>query len=172
MGRVSTDRRDPWDIAPLPVGHPDSASLLRAYYDDIVSRYHGRRVTGEEVDAVLAEEPSDDLTAPTGHFVVGRYGGRPAGCVGLRVLASGTAELTRLFVHPEARGTGGGARLLAAAEHAAREVLGARVIRLDTRGDLVEARALYARCGYTEIPDYNGAKYAEHWFEKRLGPRP
>ncbi|WP_344321595.1 GNAT family N-acetyltransferase [Streptomyces macrosporus] len=160
-----------WDIAPLPVGHPDSAALLRAYYDDIVGRHHGRPVTDAELDEVLAEEPSDDLTAPTGHFLVGRYGGRPAGCVGLRVLDAETAELTRLFVRPEARGTGGGRRLLEAAERAAREVLGARVMRLDTRGDLVEARALYARSGYAEIPDYNGARYAEHWFEKRLDER-
>ena len=166
MGRVSTDR---WHAAPLPVGHPDAVALLRAYYDDIVSRYLGRRAADAEIDAALAEEPSDDLTAPTGHFLVGRYGGRPAGCVGVRLLDAGTAEPKRLFVRPEARGTGGGTRLLAAAERAARDVLGARVVRLDTRGDLIEARALYARHGYAEIPDYNGAKYAEHWFEKRLG---
>ncbi|MFP8883058.1 GNAT family N-acetyltransferase [Streptomyces mangrovi] len=169
---MNDGRPDPWNIAPLPVGHPDSAALLRAYYDDIVGRYHGRRATREEVDAALAEEPSDDLAPPTGHFLVGRWEGRPAGCAGLRLLEGRTAELTRLFVLPGARGTGGGARLLAAAERAAAEVLGARVIRLDTRADLVEARALYARGGYTEIPDYNGGKYADHWFEKRLSPSP
>ncbi|WP_093656295.1 GNAT family N-acetyltransferase [Streptomyces radiopugnans] len=170
MGHVDTERRELWDIAPLPVGHPEAAALLRAYYEDIVGRYHGRRAREEEVDAALAEEPSDDLARPTGHFLVGRWEGRPAGCAGLRVLDERTAELTRLFVLPGARGTGGGARLLAAAERAAAEVLGARVIRLDTRADLVEARALYARHGYTEIPDYNGGKYADHWFEKRIGP--
>jgi len=159
---------DLWTVAPLSVGHPESAALLRAYYEDIVSRYHGRPVTDAEIDRVLAEEPSDDLTAPTGHFLVGWFGGRPAGCVGLRVLDPATAELTRLFVRPGARGTGGGGRLLAAAERAAREVIGARAIRLDTRGDLVEARALYARHGYAEIPDYNGSQYADHWFEKSL----
>ncbi len=65
-------------------------------------------------------------------------------------------------------GPGGGRRLLEAVERAAREFLGARAVRLDTRGDLVEARALYARSGYAEIPDYNGEKYADHWFEKIL----
>lgn len=169
---MNDGRPGSWTIAPLPVGHPDSAALLRAYYDDIVGRYHGRRATREEVDAALAEEPSDDLAPPTGHFLVGRWEGRPAGCAGLRLLEERTAELTRLFVLPGARGTGGGARLLAAAERAAAEVLDARVVRLDTRADLVEARALYARGGYAEIPDYNGGKYADHWFEKRLSPSP
>ncbi|WP_245640962.1 GNAT family N-acetyltransferase [Streptomyces megasporus] len=159
---------DRWNIEPLSVAHPDSVALLRAYYDDIVGRYHGRRVTDVELDAVLAEEPSDDLAAPTGLFLVGRYDGRPSGCVGLRALDAETAEVKRLFVRPEARGSGGGRRLLEAVERAAREFLGARAVRLDTRGDLVEARALYARSGYAEIPDYNGEKYADHWFEKIL----
>jgi GNAT superfamily N-acetyltransferase len=157
-----------WNITAFPVSHPESAALLRQYYEDIVSRYYGRQVGGAEIDDVLAEFPSDDLTAPTGHFLVGRYDGRPAGCVGLRVLDPDTAELTRLFVHPASRGTGGGGWLLSAAESAAREVLGASVIRLDTRKDLIEARALYAKHGYAEIPDFNdGREYADHWFEKK-----
>ena len=41
-------------------------------------------------------------------------------------------------------------------------------MRLDTRNDLVEARALYAKHGFAEIDRYNDAVYAEHWFEKRL----
>ncbi|WP_428833194.1 hypothetical protein [Micromonospora coerulea] len=48
---------------------------------------------------------------------------------------------------------------------------GADRIRLDTRDDLIEARALYARHGYVEIPAYNAGRYAEHWFEKLLPSR-
>ncbi|PWU62123.1 GNAT family N-acetyltransferase, partial [Micromonospora globispora] len=48
---------------------------------------------------------------------------------------------------------------------------GADRIRLDTRADLVEARALYARHGYVEIPAFNDGQYAEHWFEKTLPTR-
>jgi hypothetical protein len=57
--------------------------------------------------------------------------------------------------------------LVAAGLVAARD-LGADVLRLDTRHDLVEARALYAECGYTEIAPYSNSPYAEHWFEKKL----
>lgn len=41
-------------------------------------------------------------------------------------------------------------------------------MRLDVRGDLVEARAMYARLGYREVPRFNDHAYVEHWFEKRL----
>jgi hypothetical protein len=44
----------------------------------------------------------------------------------------------------------------------------ARVMRLDTRRDLVEARALYAAHGYAEIPAYSSGPYADHWYEKHL----
>jgi GNAT superfamily N-acetyltransferase len=157
-----------WKVAPLPVSHPESAALIRQYYADIAGRYYGRAVSTAELDEILDEFSSDDLTAPTGHFLVGRYDDRPAGSAGLRVLDPETAELTRVYVRPEARGTGGGGALLAAVELAAREVLGASVIRLDTRDDLVEARGLYAKHGYTEIPAYNNGEYADHWFEKKL----
>jgi GNAT superfamily N-acetyltransferase len=157
-----------WVVTPLPVSHPESVALIAQYYDDIVSRYYGRPVTAVELDAVLAEFTSDDLTAPTGHFLVGWYGGRPAGCSGLRVLDPETAELTRVYIRPGARGTGGGGQLLAAVELAARDILGASVIRLDTRKDLIEARGLYAKHGYTEIPAYNSDQYADHWFQKKL----
>jgi len=52
-------------------------------------------------------------------------------------------------VYEGMRGRGGAPRLVTAAEEAAR-ALGARTMVLDTRHDLVEARALYARLGYAE----------------------
>ena len=42
-------------------------------------------------------------------------------------------------------------------------------LRLDTNRTLLEARALYARNGYVEIPRYNENPYADYWYEKRLG---
>ena len=57
--------------------------------------------------------------------------------------------------------------LVRAAEDAAR-ALGAGRLILDTRHDLVEARALYARLGYAETAPHNDDPYAEHWFAKAL----
>ncbi|MFE0515827.1 GNAT family N-acetyltransferase, partial [Streptomyces sp. NPDC058964] len=75
---------------------------------------------------------------------------------------------TRVVVYEALRGKGAAALLVGAAEDAARD-LGATRIVLDTRSDLVEARALYARLGYRETEPHNDDKYAEHWFSKRLG---
>jgi GNAT superfamily N-acetyltransferase len=100
-------------------------------------------------------------------LLVARYDGEPAGNAGVRLLDKDTAELKRVFLLPGARGRGGAALLVAAAEDTARE-LGATRIVLDTRRDLVEARALYARLGYTETEPHNDDRYAEHWFGKSL----
>ncbi|MEU8778160.1 GNAT family N-acetyltransferase [Streptomyces sp. NPDC048606] len=152
-------------------GTPEATALRRAYYAEVAGRYWKRSATEAEIDQGMIDDPADDLTPPTGAFVVGRYAGAPLACAGIRLLDARTAELTRVYVDPRARGTGGGAALLAALEEAGR-ALGAERVRLDTRSDLVEARALYARHGYREIPAYNDGPYAEHWFEKPLVPGP
>ncbi|MEE6311910.1 GNAT family N-acetyltransferase [Plantactinospora veratri] len=156
-----------WTVRAEPVDGPVAGALLRDYYTEIVSRYHQRPATDAEVDQVLVEECSDDLTLPTGLFLVGWFDGEPAGCAGVRLDALPYAEVTRVFVRPGARRSGGGARLLAAVEEAA-AAHGATTMRLDTRHDLVEARALYAGHGYREVPAYSTSPYADHWFEKRL----
>ncbi len=165
---------EPWTITPEPVNGPVGTALLREYYTEIVHRYHqarhGRNAAPAEIDQALADEPSGHLAPPKGEFLVARCDGVLAGCAGVHLLAPGTAELARVFVRPAARRRGGARRLVAAAEQTASRALGAALLRLDTRHDLVEARALYARMGYAEIPAYNDSPYAGHWFEKSLTP--
>jgi GNAT superfamily N-acetyltransferase len=161
-------------VAAEAVDSADAVGLLRAYFTELASRHTGRDATDAEVDAAQAEKPSADLAPPTGTFLILRDGSQPVGCAGVRVLSTEIVELTRLFVLPVARGRGAGSQLLAAAEQTGRE-LGALAMRLDTRSDLVEARALYASSGYVEIPAYSAVPYADHWFEKDLtapGERP
>ncbi|WP_349877088.1 GNAT family N-acetyltransferase [Micromonospora sp. HUAS YX12] len=148
---------------------PDAMVLLREYMAEMVRRWYGRPERPGEVDAALAEHPSDDLAPPAGLLVLARRDGSLAGCAGLR-WQPGWAELTRVYVRPEHRGAGGGAALIAAIEAYAAGG-GATRIRLDTRSDLVEARALYARHGYREIPAFTSGPYAQHWFEKALATR-
>ncbi|WP_327367195.1 GNAT family N-acetyltransferase [Streptomyces sp. NBC_01217] len=156
-----------WTVAPEPFDSPDAALLRRDYYEEIAGRYWGRPATAEEIDEGLTDDGADRLAPPTGQFVVGRFEGKPAACIGLLVVDAESAELTRVFVRPEHRGTGGGGLLIAAAESAAR-AFGVRTIRLDTRNDLVEARGLYAKHGYREVPAFHRRQYAEHWFAKEL----
>src|SRR3954452_18533139 len=72
-----------------------------------------------------------------------------------------------MYVGPDARGRGVGARLLRRLEDEAR-TLGYKTLRLDTAAPLSEAQALYRGAGYREIGDYNGNSAASHWFEKEL----
>src|SRR5580700_7609667 len=90
-------------------GSAEGRLVLTAYFRDIVSRCHGREATQPEVDDAMSAEPSG----------------------GLRLVATGIGELTRVFVRPEARRRGTGQRLLEAVEGAAREQ-GMTRLRLDT----------------------------------------
>ncbi|MDJ0385880.1 GNAT family N-acetyltransferase [Streptomyces sp. G-G2] len=157
-----------WSVVPEPYTDPASVVLRRAYYAELAGRYYDRTMTQAEIDeALIVDFPDDDLVAPTGEFLVGRLDGEPLACGGLRLLTPESAELTRVYVDPRTRGTGGGAAVIAALEDTAR-ALGAERVVLDTRSDLVEARTLYAKHGYDEIPAYNDSPYAEHWFAKPL----
>lgn len=149
----------------------EAQRLLREYYVDVADRYYqlhlGRPGTAEEIETGLADAPSDDLAPPTGVFLLGRYDGEPAACAGLRLQPDRTAELARVYVNPSRRGTGGGTALLSAIDRTAR-ALGVNRILLDTRLDLTEARALYLRHGYLEVPPYKQGDYAEVFYAKSL----
>ncbi|GAA3821318.1 GNAT family N-acetyltransferase [Streptomyces coacervatus] len=160
-----------WTIAPEPYDSPVAAALWRAYYTEVSDRWYllheGRRTDPGELEREIAARTGAELAPPSGQLLVGRYEGEAAGSAGVRLLNAATAELTRVFVSEGMRGKGGAPLLVRAAEEAAR-ALGARQLLLDTRGDLVEARALYARLGYSETEPHNDDKYAEHWFRKDL----
>ncbi|MEU9984886.1 GNAT family N-acetyltransferase [Streptomyces sp. NPDC050856] len=160
-----------WAVRPEPYDSPDATALRRDYYAEVAGRYWRRPATPAEVDDGLAGDGAERLTPPSGQFLVGRVAGAPAGCGGVLLLDAGRAELTRVFVRPSFRGTGGSGLLLAALESAARE-LGAHRVVLNTRLDLVEARALYTRSGYREIPAYCEGPYMEVWYGKELATVP
>lgn len=155
------------EIALVPPESTEARHLLRCYFHEIVSRYDGRPVDPERIDSLLRDNPADDLAPPHGWFLVARREAVPVGCAGLRLLPADGAEVHRVFVAPTARGHGIASRLLRHLEALAR-AHGVTRLRLTTRRDLVEARRLYARHGYREIPAYNDDPYVDHWFAKEL----
>lgn len=123
----------------------------------------------QNFDVELAGLPAP-YTPPGGCLLLARNGkGDAAGVVGLKPLASATAEIKRLYVVPEARGGGLGRALLEGAIEAARN-FGYECVRLDShRASMGPAIALYARLGFAEIPAYGlnpGGGFA--FFELRL----
>ena len=144
--------------------------LNREYNAEMISRYWGRPASDAEIDSYERDEQDHDVPV----FLVVSRDGEQAGCLGMRFLDDETGELTRMFVRTPFRGQGAASALLKAMEAEAVE-RGLTTLRLDTRNDLVEARTLYAKHGFTEIGRYNDAQYADHWFEKtlkRLTPPP
>jgi len=147
----------------------DARSLRRDYYAEVAGRYWGRPATKEEIDQGLTDDGAERLAPASGDFVVGRYSGEPAACGGFLVLEESRAELTRIYVRPQFRRRGGAGLLLAKLEDTARE-FGLGQMVLNTRLDLIEARSLYRRHGYVEIPAYCEGPYMEAWYGKRLHP--
>jgi len=148
-----------WTVRPEPLDSADAQALLRAFFLELVERYHLREVPPEEVDQAMDEDRTEGLAV----FLVARWDGAPAGCAGLRP----PGALTRMYIAPPFRRRGGGRVLLRAIEDVAR-AQGMERLQIDTRDDLVEARALYVAEGYAEVDPFNDDEFAEHWYEKRL----
>jgi GNAT superfamily N-acetyltransferase len=107
---------------------------------------------------------------PDGDLLIGLDGVKIVGCVAVRRLGDGICEMKRLFVRPEARGTGLGRRLAQAIIEVARE-LGYAFMRLDTLDKLTEAMHLYETLGFrrTEPYYYNPLPGVVYWELKLAG---
>lgn len=148
-------------IEPADPGSADARTCIDAYLAELNALFEEGFDPARSVSADPAE-----LEPPAGLFLLARLEGRPVGCGALKIGGDARGEIKRMWVAPEARGMGIASRLLEALEaHAAERGLDG--LRLDTHAALKEARALYARHGYAEIPAYNDNPYAHHWFEKR-----
>jgi ribosomal protein S18 acetylase RimI-like enzyme len=148
------------EIVLTPVAEVEA--VLREYYTDIIGRYFGRVATKAEVDDALVDFPSDHLV-----LLLAKDDDGVLGCIGLDLSQPPFAEVKRVYVVPAARGRGVAQAMLATVEDIAREH-GAVTMRLDVRDDLVEARALYAKFGYTKTEPFNNDPFADHPMAKDL----
>ncbi|SDZ51235.1 GNAT family N-acetyltransferase [Herbiconiux ginsengi] len=131
-------------IAREPFDGADSAALRQAQRDELDARY-GRD----------DHEPGDPPTADSVPvFLVARSPeGAAIGCGGLRPLTGGGAEIKRMYVAPEARGTGVSTAILRAIEDEAR-ALGVACLLLETGTEQPDAIRFYEREGYARIPNF------------------
>lgn len=117
-----------------------------------------------DIEEIL-ERNLADLTPfqpPDGRLLlVGEVG---IGC--LRSIGEEIGEIKRMYVHPDARGTGLGRRLLTGLLEAAEEI-GYRRVRLDSVRFMEAAHSLYRSAGFEEIAPYEQSEippeFWDHW---------
>jgi DNA-binding MarR family transcriptional regulator/predicted GNAT family N-acyltransferase len=144
---------------------PDTADArlcLSTYFRELAARFEGGFDvrTGDHTDV-------EDMTPPSGLFVIARLDGDAVGCGGFKRVDKATGEIKRVWTAPSARGMGIARRMLRTLEAAVREK-GLKTLRLDTNRALTEAHALYRSEGYSEVARFNDNPYAHHWFAKQL----
>jgi GNAT superfamily N-acetyltransferase len=152
-------------LAVEPPDSLDARACLDAYFQEINERFDA----GCDPAKTLSATPQE-MSPPSGVFVIARLAGRPIGCGGLKVKGT-NGDVKRMWVRPDARGLGVGRRILETLETHARG-LGVGTIRLETNRNLNEAQALYRAAGYQEVDPFNEEPYAHHWFAKPLTTGP
>jgi ribosomal protein S18 acetylase RimI-like enzyme len=146
--------------SPAPAIHKTAASLTAVPYSSADARrlawaLHAEQTATYGFAEDPAETPADHFDPPHGLFVIARLPGRdaPVGCGGCRMISPDTAEIKRMYIHPQARGLSLGSQVLAFLEHEAR-TLGGRRIVLETGNLNTAALALYQKFNYRPIPSY------------------
>ena len=150
-------------IAVEPPTTVEARVCLESYFRELAQRFDGGYDPANDLSA-----QAEDLTAPSGLFVLARLRGEPIGCGALKRIDAETGEIKRVWTAPAARGLGVARRMLHRLEAEAAS-MGFAVLRLDTNKALTEAHALYLKEGYRDIARFNANPYAHRWFEKRLG---
>ena len=140
----------------------DARRCLEAYFRELEARFESGFDAATDHSA-----RAEDMTPPSGLFVIARLGGEAIGCGGFKRIDKAMGEIKRVWTAPSARGIGVARRTLRTLEGAAREA-GVETLRLDTNRALTEAHALYRNEGYREVARFSDNPYAHHWFEKRL----
>ncbi len=126
----------------------DGERLIRSYLDSLPFE-----VDFQDVESEVAGLPSM-YGLPEGALLLVRDDvGEAVGVVGVRRFGEGDAELKRMYLVPEVRGSGLGRAMAEVAVAAARS-LGYRRLLLDTVASLTAAITIYEELGFVDIPAY------------------
>ncbi|MGW4485702.1 GNAT family N-acetyltransferase [Amycolatopsis sp. NPDC004368] len=129
-------RHEAWDA-------PDASALRAAQRAELDIRY-------ESTDHEAGPAPTAESVTI---FLVARAAGTAVGCGGLRFLEPGEAEIKRMYVVPQARGTGVSTAVLRALEDQA-TANGITRLLLETGVRQPDAMRFYEREGYEPIPAF------------------
>lgn len=129
-----------------------TAALFRAYAKalEIDLEFQGFQ---KELDALPGP-----YAPPGGELLLAKAGDHVLGCIGLKPLAPGVAEIKRLYVREQARGKGLARRLVEGILEIAVE-RGYAEVKLDTLPQMEAAIALYKSFGFAPVPAYGSHPY-------------
>ncbi|ATQ41320.1 GNAT family N-acetyltransferase [Caulobacter mirabilis] len=106
----------------------------------------------EAADRIVLDDPRGQVIDKGGHiFIAEDDAGVAIGCVGLKPMADGGFEVSKMTVGEAARGTGLGRLLMQACIDRARAV-GAPRLYLETNSSLGPALGLYRAAGFVHLP--------------------
>lgn len=154
--------QDQVEIRDADPDDPAALYCLSAYYKLLLDTFP--LVTPDMLLLPLTDP--EKYRVPLGAFFIAWSDDLPIGCVSLRALEAGVAEVKRLWVDPTARGQGLARRLMRALESRARD-MGFTSLKLDSHTDLAPAIALYRADGWVETTPYTSFP-ANIWMTKRL----
>ena len=100
---------------------------------------------------------------PAGEFLLAKRGDHVLGCIAVKALAPGVAEIKRLFVRPKARKLGVGKALVEAALMAAKQPRLGREVKLDTLPEMTAAIALYTELRLCSLSRLMAATLIRGW---------
>ncbi|MCC6676510.1 MAG: GNAT family N-acetyltransferase [Phycisphaerales bacterium] len=152
---------------PLAITHASDRGDLESVRNLLLEYAHslGFSLCFQGFDDELATLPGR-YEAPKGRLLLAKIDGWPTGCVAIREIASGIAEMKRLYVPPHYRGFGIGRALATSAIDIAMAI-GYKSLWLDTTAQMIEARALYASLGFAPIRPYNQAPLGDIVYMER-----
>lgn len=138
----------------------DAQALIGELEAQLEALYPRESQHGYSVEKLLAEAVA---------FFLVRENGTAAGCGGVKLVRSAYAEVKRMYVRPQFRGTGLGKSMLNHLTDFARGQ-GIGLVRLETGIHQQAAIGLYEREGFRSIPPFG--EYREDplslFYEKRL----
>jgi GNAT superfamily N-acetyltransferase len=149
---------------------PDTAAVLRPLFTEylqwVADELRGSGVVFDEPDEVLLERHHrafDDelpkMLGPRGRVIVARITDEIVGVGTMKPVSDDTAEIKRMFVRPQARGSGIARGIMARLVEDARSE-GFTVIRGETMDFMSDAIALYKSLGTAEIAQFDESEAA------------
>ena len=135
-------------------------ALARAFGDWATERIRVELGIVVPPDADHPTSVLDDLIASGGRLYVAEVRGEAVGVGGLKLLAGTVAEIKRMFVRPEARGSGVGRAIVERLVGDARE-LGCETVYLESASFMHAAHALYRSVGFVPSEPYAGREFED-----------